>query len=152
MLLLRARLPTLAHDETKVRPWLHQTKHIKHNRYLSHGCARPNASVIYEHTWFSGVPDVRRLLQPTGSAAVSSRVRWALGPYLRSRELRLHRHYYHHNHWAAAVSRSWAKASLCRLKVNLYCAVRCQIVALQYCPGRLYTAWLVSCVVITMFI
>ena len=39
---------------------------------------RPNASPIYAHTWFPGVPDVRRLLQPTGSSAVTSRVRRAL--------------------------------------------------------------------------
>ena len=74
-LLLRAHLPTLAHDETKMRPWMHQTKDIKHNRYLSHGRARPNAGAIYAHTWFSGAPDVRRLPQPTGSAAEGSRVR-----------------------------------------------------------------------------
>ena len=71
-------MPTLAHDETKVRPWMHQPKNIKHNIYVSHSCARPNASVIYAHTLFTGVPDVRRLLQPTGSADVSSRVRRAL--------------------------------------------------------------------------
>ena len=71
-------MPTLAHDETKVRPWMHQPKNIKHNRYLSHGRARPNAGGIYAHTWFPGVPDVRRLLQPTGSSAEGSRVRQAL--------------------------------------------------------------------------
>ena len=71
-------MPTQAHGETKMRPWMHHTKHIKHNRYLPHGRARPNAGAIVAHTWFSGAPDVRRLPQPTGSAAESSRVRQAL--------------------------------------------------------------------------
>ena len=37
-----------------------------------------------------------------------------------------------HHHWAAIVSRGWAKASACRLQVCLSCAVLCQIVSLQY--------------------
>ena len=37
-----------------------------------------------------------------------------------------------HHHWAAVVSRGWAKASACRLQVCLSCAVLCQIVSLQY--------------------
>ena len=36
------------------------------------------------------------------------------------------------HHWAAAVSRVWAKASACRLQVSMSCAVLCQIVSLQY--------------------
>ena len=37
-----------------------------------------------------------------------------------------------HHHWAAVVSRYWAKASACRLQVSLSCAFLCQIVSLQY--------------------
>ena len=37
-----------------------------------------------------------------------------------------------HHHWAAVVSRGWAKASACRLQITLYCAFLCQIVSLQY--------------------
>ena len=37
----------------------------------------------------------------------------------------------HHHHWAAVVSRGWAKALACRLHVSLSCAVLCQIVSLQ---------------------
>ena len=56
--------------------------------------------------------------------------------------------HYHHHHWAAVVSRGWAKASACHLQITLSCAVLCHIVSLQYiCPGRLSTAWLVSLVV-----
>ena len=51
-----------------VRLWMHQPKNIKHDRYLSHGRARPKARGIYAHTWYPGAPDVRRLPQPTGSA------------------------------------------------------------------------------------
>ena len=51
VLLLRAHLPTLAHDATMVRLWMHQPKNIKHDRYLSHGRARPNARGINAHTW-----------------------------------------------------------------------------------------------------
>ena len=38
----------------------------------------------------------------------------------------------YHHHWAAVVSRGWANASACSLKVSLPCAVLCQIVSLQY--------------------
>ena len=38
----------------------------------------------------------------------------------------------HHHHWAAGVSRGWAKASACHLQVSLSCAVLCQIVSLLY--------------------
>ena len=38
----------------------------------------------------------------------------------------------HHQHWAAVMSRGWAKASACRLLVSLSCAVLCQIVSLLY--------------------
>ena len=37
-----------------------------------------------------------------------------------------------HHHWAAVVSRGWAKASACCLQVSQSCAVLCQIVSLQY--------------------
>ena len=53
-------------------------KYYKHNIYLSHGRARPNARGIYVHTWFPDAPDVRRQLQPTDSAAGGARVRQAL--------------------------------------------------------------------------
>ena len=53
-------------------------KQIKHDRYLSHGRARPNARRIYAHTWFPGAPDVGRLPQSTGSAAGGARLRQAL--------------------------------------------------------------------------
>ena len=36
-----------------------------------------------------------------------------------------------HHHWAAVLSRGWAKASACRLQVSLSCAVLCQIVYLS---------------------
>ena len=38
----------------------------------------------------------------------------------------------HHHHWAAVVSRGWAKASAGRLQVSLSCAALCHIVSLQY--------------------
>ena len=53
-------------------------KNIKHDRYLSHGRARPNARGMYAHTWFPGARDVRRQPQPTDSAARGARVRQAL--------------------------------------------------------------------------
>ena len=68
-LLLRAHLQTLAHDETKVRLWMHRPENIKHNIYFSHGRARPNAGGC--------APDVRHLPQPTASAAGGARVRQA---------------------------------------------------------------------------
>ena len=37
-----------------------------------------------------------------------------------------------HHHWAAVVSRGWAKASACHFQVSLSCAVVCHIVSLQY--------------------
>ena len=37
-----------------------------------------------------------------------------------------------HGHWIVVVPRGWVKASTCRLQVNLYCTVICQIVSLQY--------------------
>ena len=37
-----------------------------------------------------------------------------------------------HNHWAAVVSRGWAKASACHLQVNLSCDVFCHILSIQY--------------------
>ena len=40
--------------------------------------------------------------------------------------------HHHQHHWAAVVSRGWAKALACRLQVSLSCAVLCQIVSLQY--------------------
>ena len=43
--------------------------------------------------------------------------------------------HHHNHHWAAVVSRCWAKASACRLQVSLCCAVLRQIVSLQYLPG-----------------
>ena len=42
---------------------------------------------------------------------------------------------HHNHHWAAVVSRGWAKASACRLQVSLFCAVLCPIVSLQ-CLSR----------------
>ena len=36
------------------------------------------------------------------------------------------------HHYAAVVSRGWAKASPCRLQITLSCAVLCHIVSLQY--------------------
>ena len=42
----------------------------------------------------------------------------------------LHVHYHHH--WAAVVSRGWAKATPCRLQVSLSCAVLCHTVSLQF--------------------
>ena len=67
VLLLRAHLPTLAHDATNVRL----------------GRARPNARGIYAHTSFPGAPDVRRQPQPTDSAAGGARVLQVLGrPYV----------------------------------------------------------------------
>ena len=66
------------------QPWcafgctVHQPKHIKHDRYLSHGRARPNARGINAHTWLPGAPDVRRQPQPIDSAAGGARVRQAL--------------------------------------------------------------------------
>ena len=41
----------------------------------------------------------------------------------------LHVHYHHH--WAAVVSRGWAKATPCRLQVSLSCAVLCHTVSLH---------------------
>ena len=41
-------------------------------------------------------------------------------------------HHYHHRHWAAVVSRGWAKVSARCLQVSLSCAVFCQIVSLRY--------------------
>ena len=41
---------------------------------------------------------------------------------------------HNNHHWAAVVSRGWAKASSCRLQISLSCAVLCQIVSLQYLP------------------
>ena len=38
----------------------------------------------------------------------------------------------HHHHYAAVVSRGWAKASACRLQITLSCAFLCHIVSLQY--------------------
>ena len=38
----------------------------------------------------------------------------------------------HHHHWAAVVSRGWAKASAFRLQITLSCAVLCHIVSLKY--------------------
>ena len=37
-----------------------------------------------------------------------------------------------HHHWAAVVSRGWAKVSACSRQDSLSCAVLCQIVSLQY--------------------
>ena len=38
---------------------------------------------------------------------------------------------YHHQHWAAVLSRGWAKDAAGHLQVSLFCAVFCQIVSLQ---------------------
>ncbi len=66
VLLLRAHLPTLAHDATKVRLWMHQPKN---DRYLSHGRVRPNARGIYAHTSSPGSATGRlRLAAHVGSA------------------------------------------------------------------------------------
>ena len=37
-----------------------------------------------------------------------------------------------HHHYAAVVSRGWAKASACRLQITLSCSYLCHIVSLQY--------------------
>ena len=62
-----------------VRLWMHQPKHIKHDRYVSHGRAPPNARGINAHTWLPGAPDVRRQPQLTADSADGGvRVRQAL--------------------------------------------------------------------------
>ena len=43
----------------------------------------------------------------------------------------------HHHHWAAVVSRGWAKASACRLQITLSCAVLCHIVSIAGSRGGL---------------
>ena len=58
-----------------------------------------------------------------------------------------HHHHHNHHHQAAVVSRGWANASACRFQITLSCAVLCHIVSLQYLPGRLSIARLVSLVV-----
>ena len=45
------------------------------------------------------------------------------------------------------MSRGWANTSACRFPITRSCAVLCHIVSLQYLPGRLSIAWLVSLVV-----
>ena len=54
----------------------------KHDRYFSHGRARPNAREMYAHTSFPGAHELRRPPRvrpaPNGSAAVGARVRLAL--------------------------------------------------------------------------
>ena len=47
---------------------------------------------------------------------------------------------HHQHHWAAVVSRGWAKASACRLQVNPLVRSSARSCPSRICSGRLYTA------------
>ena len=51
-----------------------------------------------------------------------------------------------HQHWAAVVSRGWAKVSACRLQVSLSYATLCRSCHSSICQGRVSIASLISLV------
>ena len=54
---------------------------------------------------------------------------------------------HHHQHWAAVVSRGWAKAAACHLQVACFVPSSARSCRSSICPGRLSIACLVSLVV-----